>query len=97
MLIKISHKLTRIDLDITTQHDEPDRLVQLNIDPNNQEIIDIFNRELSESYGFYGHLIDLSALANLDLSIAVKQLPSFEVMEITPVIKPNPLPEGAVS
>lgn len=68
-----------------------DKIFSLKTDNDN------LKREIAESYGFYGHLVDIKAISNLDLQSAVRKLPSFEVISIKPAIASSPLPKGAIS
>jgi hypothetical protein len=95
MLVKIKHIETQVELEIRTASYDPDDLAELTIEAPILE--ETFKRELNQSYGFYGHKVNSASVTNLDLSYAVGTLPSFEVLEIEPIVTPNKLPDNAVS
>ncbi len=94
MIITLRHKTTQEIITISTDSSDADEPVTFTTDGNHK---DMLMHELSESYGHYGHGIDLEETTNLDLQAAAYKLPTFEVVSIAPVITPNQLPEGAVS
>lgn len=96
MKIQLKNKLTETTIQIETEHNDPDKAIQLKFSGNADEV-SIFKREISETYGFYGHTIDLKQTTNLDLASGVRSLTSFEVVFITPEIKPKPLPPDVQS
>lgn len=94
MIITLKHKYTQEEHTIQTEGNDPDKPVTPTITGGS---IDTLRSELSESYGHYGHTIDLESTTNLDLQAAVHALPSFEAVSIKPAIAPNPLPENSLS
>lgn len=101
MKINLEHKFGRLILETT--HNDPDKKVSptIKIEASSEEFkksikLD-WQRETEYLSGFYGHLVDINLTTNLDLGAAVRQLSSFKIISIEPEIKPNPLPEGAVS
>lgn len=82
------------NLEIKTEHDDPDRQVTLTILGQSRNL---FLKELSNSYGYYGHTINPETTSNLDLTVACHKLPSFKVEKIEPQISVRPLSEGVVS
>ncbi len=104
MKIELEHNFGFGKLTISTPHNDPDKSVSPVIEikaisPDLEESIrNTLQQEVEESHGFYGHLMNLERTSNLDLSASVRKLPSFKVISVEPAeIKPNPLPEGAVT
>ncbi len=105
MKINLRYKETGTEIIIETQHNDPDDPVKLDFRAKNQEeqlIVDALKNntlkiEIESQYGHYGHGIELNSTTNLDLAIAVRSLPSFELISIDPRIMPSPLPEGVQS
>jgi len=94
MILKLRHKQTGEEIVIETPHDDPDRSFQFSYSGDYSQAL---KTELLESYGHYGHGIELEAITNLDLQAAAYKLPSFEVVNVQPQINPSALPQGAVS
>lgn len=94
MIIELQHKITKRQIVIETEVEDADSLTTMSFDGQHQEVL-IY--ELSQSYGYYGHRVDIEQTTNLDLAAAVRKLPSFEVISIDPEPNPSGLPEGAVN
>lgn len=102
MKINLIHS-SQIKLTLSTDHDDPDKAVTPSVSVDSDEVSNqdyIKERlisELNTSYGFYGHLVSFDSTTNLDLSAAVRSLPSFELVSIEPEIMPRPLPDDVNS
>lgn len=94
MLIKLRHKITRQEVFITTSGDDANEPITWELSEEHREQL-IY--EFCNSHGFYGHLITLDTITNLDLSYAARSLPSFDLISISPKMEPKALPEGAKS
>lgn len=81
---------------IRTPHHDPDGAVEPEY-IGLPMLVDLVKRKISESYGFYGHLLDPDAITNLDLAHALKTGKDWKVEEIAPEIRPAPLPEGVAT
>lgn len=81
---------------IRTPHDDPDGTVKPEY-VGLSMFVNLVKMKLSESYGFYGHLLDPDAITNLDLNHALVVGKDWEVEAIAPKIEPSPLPDGAVT
>lgn len=95
MEIKLQHKITGEICTITTDNNEAHEPSTPLIECDGHETA--LEYELSNSYGYAGHTFDLENASNIDLSAAVRNLPSFDLESIEPEVKANPLPKGAVS
>jgi hypothetical protein len=103
--ISLRYKPTRTEFTIEAQHNDPDKLIELNFKAKNleeQPIVDALKDnslkyELENQYGHYGHRIVLASTTNLDLASAVRYLSSFELINIEPRIAPIPLPKDVQS
>jgi|GEM_PF-4571610 hypothetical protein len=95
MLIKLTHTESSEDIVITTSNDDPTEIVNVSFSPLTHK--EQLMYELENSTGMYGHKIKLDSLNNLDLTAAVRSLPSFLVFSIEPYITASALPNGSVS
>jgi hypothetical protein len=99
MIIELKHKITGRQIIIETNVDDAGsptsiKITSLKMDGQHQEAL---QHELGQSYGHYGHMLDIEQTNNLDLAAAVRKLPSFDVVSIDPEPTASDLPEGAVS
>lgn len=103
MKIILDHKFGKVQIE--TQNDSADDLQTLEITAFGQkEIIKKYlkneiKKELKDSSGFYGHTFDISSTTNLDLGQAVRSLPSFKLVSISPELieSKNQIPNNAQS
>lgn len=94
MKIIIREKISGINIEVTTKHNDSDQKVK----PKISEFQDWVKKDFERQSGYYGHQINLEeGTTNLDLAAAAYSLNDFELVSIDPEIKPNPLPEDAVS
>ncbi len=94
MIVELKHKITGRQIIIETDVDDADSPTSFKMDGQHQEAL---QHELGQSYGHYGHVLDIEQTTNLDLAAAVRKLPSFDVVSIDPEPTASDLPEGAVS
>ncbi|MBW4666474.1 MAG: hypothetical protein KME60_03260 [Cyanomargarita calcarea GSE-NOS-MK-12-04C] len=95
MQIKLLHRVTNEYYTINTDNGFAD---DATINPDYLgDRVEYLTRELETSYGYYGHTINPIETTNIDLAVAVRSLPSFEVLSIDPEPTPSKLPEGSVS
>lgn len=107
MNIQMTYKPMSLMIIIETDHNDPNKGVSPIVDIQHDsfvvpsELKDSVKRalteEVSESFGFYGHTMNLGSTTNLDLAHAVRSLPSFTVISVDPQINPKPLPLGVQS
>lgn len=97
MQINLIEKATQQPLIIETQHNDPDKRVELNYIGEKNTIFSFVREVKQGKHGHYGHIFQLDSTTNLDLQSVVYDLEGFEVLSLTPPIKANPLPDGAVS
>jgi len=98
MLIILKHIYTQEEVTIETPNNDPDAEISKdNIKMlGRTEEVERFQKEINQTLGFYGHLIDLSqGTNNLDLFAGVGALPSFSVAFAEKVFS-APLPEEAI-
>lgn len=81
---------------ILTPHNDPDEPVRPKF---SGDMIAAFavKDALNGATGHYGHLIDMNSTTNLDLQAALYTGREWKVIDITPQIKPNPLPPGVTT
>lgn len=93
MKVKLKHRVSGSMAEIGTDHDRPNGAVKVAL-----EVEPFLKRDLQQELeaipGFYGHVVRLDAITNLDLSYVVRSLPSFELISVEPQINPSPLPEN---
>lgn len=81
------------DIVITTDSDNPDEVVKPIYKPEDELLL----LYLSNSTGYYGHLINPRRVTSLDLYSAVTKLNIYDLKSAEDVPKPNKLPKGVVS
>jgi hypothetical protein len=96
MQIKLKHKLSGKEILIESDSDSSDDPIKFKV--TNVGILALrLNQELLDAYGHFGHVFDPKNTTNPDLVSAARSLPSFEVIEVSPIISPGKLPENARS
>lgn len=96
MKIVLAHKITDIQHNLETVHNDPDKSLQgedITITGDTRHESE-FLYELERSSGHYGHTIDLEeGTTNLDLYAACHLLESFRFISCEPEIEPTELGE----
>lgn len=93
MLITLKDRNSDKLVTIETEGYDPDDPVIPQIVSDNLKLVDKLEKELNDSNGIYGHLLNTEGTTNLDLCYAVNTLPSFELVSFDQEIVPNPIPE----
>lgn len=97
MRIELEFRPDNSYLILTTDNDDPDRRVQLEVMGKEAVKKKFFDEVENGLYGHYGHIIDHLDTTNLDLQAAVRGLKNFKVKAIIPPVKAKKLPVSSIS
>lgn len=93
MLFTLNNNYFDSKVTIVTNNDTTDDVITLKIVGDDYDMSEL-RRELNDvSGGIYGHIFDIDDTTNLDLSYALKTLPSFSLISVEPELTVNSLNE----
>ncbi|MBW4633560.1 MAG: hypothetical protein KME30_17175 [Iphinoe sp. HA4291-MV1] len=98
MEIIIRRRNSDQEVQITTEHDDPDKVVSANLKGFSLLVEDV-KTLLSDSYGHFGHLIeDITKTTNLDLLAACQKLDTYDFVSSRPeTLEKSRIPANAQS
>lgn len=102
MKFEVRHTDTGIEISVVTDSEDGDESTGITLSvtnignsPESVEVANLLLRELGETRGIYGHLVDPLATSNADLAIALNFLPSFNLLKSPEIPELTSIPDEA--